>query len=474
LDGQYTEEDVQWIATLEREPVKEGSRAKVGLPLVKPTAKNLACILSKDKRFKGAIAYNSFSNQIVLKDSIPALVPGMFPMTVVDKVNGDNWTDSHDLNLLMFFQSKSKGETWYLPKIFKSTIIDAVFQAAKSNEFHPIRDYLRDLTWDGTPRLSNLFSNYLGSDDNAYTREVSEILLVSAVARAFEPGCKSDSIVIIEGPQGIGKSQFVAALSHNKKWGAEIQYHGGVASAKTVEAIAGKHIIELGELSGMKSGDQTELKNFLSTTTDRCRLPYERRAVDLPRQGIFIGTTNASEYLSDTTGNRRWLPVVARSIDIPALMLSRDQLWAEAVVKYDELRLRTPKDQSIYIGVRGLEAKSIMEEIHADKSEDSFTDATFERTQAWLKDKDKRIVSSPELWLAAMGMPADKYGKSAGHTVTAIMRNMPGWKPMGKQRVASGGFARLWCLNDGNYYQAVEYRWNGEATPSTTAARAGI
>lgn len=192
-----------------------------------------------------------------------------------------------------------------------------------------VRDYLDALVWDEKPRLDRWLIDYAGAEDTAYVRAVARAVLVAAVRRARLPGCKIDAMLILEGPQGIGKSVALRTLAVNEDWFTDNVPAG---SREVIEATAGKWIVELSEISGMGKGDVAALKAFLSAREDVGRPAYQREAVKVPRHFVIVGTTSATEYLQDSTGNRRFWPVRVERFDLERLRADRDQLWAEAAV----------------------------------------------------------------------------------------------------------------------------------------------
>lgn len=203
----------------------------------------------------------------------------------------------------------------------------AVEVVARDRIFHPVREYLDALTWDGTPRLEAWLLRYLGAEDNAYHRAVGPRWLISAVARIYLPGCKADCALILEGPQGIRKSSALMALA--APWFTDRL--SDLSSKDAAMETRGVWIIEIAELDTMGRAEVSTVKAFMSRTQDRFRPPYGKRLVDLPRQCVFAGSVNPEGgYLKDPTGGRRFWPVVCSTIDLEALQRDRDQLWAEA------------------------------------------------------------------------------------------------------------------------------------------------
>lgn len=212
------------------------------------------------------------------------------------------------------------------------TVEEALLISAKAKcGYHPVKDYLGALAEpDDTTVLDTWLTKYLGAADTATTREIGKRFLISAVARIYQPGCQADHMLVLEGSQGIGKSSAVRALAGD--W-----FKAGIGDLSNKDAslgLAGKWIIELDELTGFARKDWNSIKAFISKTVDNERKPYERVAVSLPRQCVFIGTTNDHEYLSDMTGARRFWCVACGAIDLDGLRTAKDGIWAAAVKAY--------------------------------------------------------------------------------------------------------------------------------------------
>lgn len=212
-------------------------------------------------------------------------------------------------------------------------IHDALIEIARKNAFHPIREYILGLEWDGVPRIDTWLKDYIGAvEPEPYLSDVSRKTLVAMIARVFNPGCKYDHVLILEGGQGIGKSTMIRHLASDP-WFSDTTMN--VADKDAVVNMRGTWCFELGELAPMRKAETELLKAFISRPTDKIRMPYGRRTEEFPRQCIFIGTTNADEYLKDETGNRRFWPVHVRQYDFEGLLKVRDQLFAEAKFVYD-------------------------------------------------------------------------------------------------------------------------------------------
>ena len=211
---------------------------------------------------------------------------------------------------------------------------DAVELVAHDCTYHPVLDYLSDCKWDGIKRLETIMPVYFGAQLSPYSREIGRILMISAVARIFNPAAKVDTMVVLEGKQGLLKSTAIKTLFY--PWFTdEIADLGSKGSAMQ---CAGVWCVEIAELDAMSKADVSKVKAFLSRTTDRFRPPYGRHVVERPRSCIFFGSTNARDYLKDATGARRFYPLavgVEAPIDVEGLRRDRDLLWAEAVEGYN-------------------------------------------------------------------------------------------------------------------------------------------
>jgi len=211
-----------------------------------------------------------------------------------------------------------------------SDLLPAVMRHAKENAFHPVRDYLRGLKWDGTERLNHWMVATLGAPNTPYTHAVGRKTLIAAVARAFKPGCKVDTVLVLEGPQGIRKSTAIATLFGEGMTAESVNLFD--QHNKMVMSMMGAWCVELAEFIAIAKRDQNTVKGMLSMKSDRVVLPYAKMASDHPRQCIFFGTINPGEsgYLTDATGNRRYWPVAVTKADCEKIADRRDQIWAEA------------------------------------------------------------------------------------------------------------------------------------------------
>lgn len=244
-----------------------------------------------------------------------------------DEVDGRTLTD--DVLINIYDEAHRAGL-----RVNRDFLLDRLKATALENRYHPVRRYFKSLEWDGKPRLDKWLINYLGAEDNPYVRAVGAIVLIAAVRRIRKPGTKFDTMLILEGIQGSGKSTALKTLAINEDWFTDcvsLKHDSKVL----IEQTGGKFIVEVPELSGMRHTEIEQIKANLSRTRDRARKAYDRLTAEVERQFIVIGTTNVDDsgcaaYLKDHTGNRRFWPVLTNEVDLRGLKRDRDQLWAEA------------------------------------------------------------------------------------------------------------------------------------------------
>lgn len=298
---------------------------------------------------------------------------------------------------------------------------DAVTQLCLEHTFHPIRQMLDALTWDGVPRVDDWLVRYMGAEDTPLNRAIGRIMLVAAVRRVREPGVKFDSIVILEGRQGTGKSTVLQILA-----GPGLHSDNEILTLDTkaqMEAMEGVWIYELSEMSGLNKSEVDRMKAFASRDVDRARMSYGRFSEARGRQTIFIGTTNEHKYLKDRTGNRRFLPVKTGMIDLEALRHDRDQLWAEAAKLEAE-------GESIVLPQE-------LWAVAAAEQEDRLEDDPWQEKLAMVRGRavgDEVRAYTAELLGALLEIPIERQHNGHGKRLTALMREL-GWEP-GKFKVA--------------------------------------
>ena len=277
-----------------------------------PVLANAIAAFRHAPEWGGVLAFNEFAlGTVALKTT---------PWGIVSK---GEWTDHEDRLAAEWLQRQG---------ILVSVDVagQAVQTAARDHAFHPVKAYLQGLKSDGVQRVDAWLSAYLGAADAEYARAVGSRWLISAVARIFRPGAKVDCCLILEGPQGIRKSTALHTLA-GEYFTDELADLGSKDAAMQTRGV---WIIELSELDSLSNSDVARIKAFMSRTTDRFRPPYGMRLVESSRQCVFAGTVNHSTYLRDETGGRRFWPVTCGRIATVELSRDRDQLWAEANVRF--------------------------------------------------------------------------------------------------------------------------------------------
>ena len=395
------------------------------------TIENAVIILKNDPKLKGCLALNEMEHNIVTLRSLPWR-----------KVKGaSQWVDADDAAL-----------RYYLERVYgitgKDRIFDAVNVVAQEHSFHPVRDYLNGCAWDGVPRVETLLIDYLGAEDNPYTRTVTRKTLVAAVARVFRPGCKFDYMLTLRGRQGLGKSALIGKLGG--RWFSDtfITMQGKDA----YEQVQGVWIMEVGELAGMRKAEAETIKLYISKQVDRFRPAYGRRLQEFPRQCVFIGTTNEQQFLRDTTGNRRFW--VVDTPNEPRLDLWDDLtdatvrlIWAEAVELFKKgEKLYLPKDiekmarevQKAYEEENprtGLVAAYLDKLLPTDWEErDTYSRRAWLEADAQDGTEERTTVCTLEIWAEALGENPNRFDRYASMEVRNIMASLPEWRYQGNQR----------------------------------------
>ena len=310
-EKEFSGENGDWLKQLEYE-----KRSTV----VKNTLRNLLLILNNDEKLKG-IVFNQLSDGMEIKGEVPWEHPSRF------------WRDADDAQLISYVDLTYG--------TFSARNYDiAVTKVADDRSYHPIREFLASLPeWDKVPRVDTILVDFLGASDNAYVRAVTRKTLCGAIARVMNPGCKFDTMLVLNGPQGKGKSTLISKLCG--EWFNDSLLLNDTKDKTAAEKLQGYWILEIGELAGLKKTEIETLRGFLSRQNDIYRASFGRRATPHPRQCVFIGTTNAENgYLRDTAGNRRFWPVKTPGDAARASWEMTEeeirQIWAEALVRYKE------------------------------------------------------------------------------------------------------------------------------------------
>lgn len=366
-----------------------------------PHMHNVQLILGNDERWQGVIAFNSFSSKIMKRRTPP--------------YGGDagEWSDLDDVCVVSWLAEQ------YNLRVRSTAVVEAVAVVAAHNAWHPVREYLEGLEWDRQSRLDFWLHTAMGVEVTPYSLKVAARWMISAVARVMEPGCKADSVLILEGGQGEGKSTALSVLGG--PWFMDSPFSLGDKEA--YQTIRGKWIIELGELDSFNKAESTKAKQFFSAFVDTYRQSYGRRTVDVPRQCVFAGTTNQDEYLKDTTGNRRYWPVLCTSVDIPLLREIRDQLWAEALARYRA-------------GERWWVEKHEAEEFAEQQDARYMVDVWEYPIQDWLEQPERHdVVTGDQIFRDALGLDLGHWGRPEQMRVGHIMHRL-GWR---RKRLSTPG-----------------------------------
>jgi len=356
----------------------------------------------------GSLAYNEFTNKVMIIKAMPW-------HTGEPPQQGWDWTDNDEI-LCKGWLSRLE----VFGTDFNTSLIhEAVVNVAHTNPVHPVRDYLDSLKWDGVPRLDTWLIDYAGATDNIYHRAVAGKTLLGAVARIYEPGVKFDYVTVLEGDQGSGKSTLVEVLGG--AWYGDFALAPDKA-ADTVAAMKGHWIIEASEMEFATRTEANAMKAFLTRKVDTVRFSYDRHTGSTPRKSIFIGTINPEadgQYLKDQTGNRRFLPVRTRAIDIPGLRKVRDQLFAEAKFRYEA-------NETLYF-----DSKLVREAAVVEQQARQVGDPWIERLGPWLESDDTGkpvdLITSIEIFTRCLG--GSDYGLTRRDTVriSNCMKSL-GWE----------------------------------------------
>lgn len=386
---------------------------RTGSGQIRKTFANCLAALRLHPDWVDSLCYDAFATTIILTKAPPWETQSDPPQPY----RARPWTDYDNLRLTEWMQRLGI-------EIGKAIVADAVFTVAKEKEYHPVRDYLQALKWDGTARLDGWLPSYLRTPDRPYERMVGPKWLISAVARTMQPGCKADCVLILMGTQGQRKSTVLETLIGKMWFTDEI---GALAGNKDTQiAMAGKLLVEFSDLEGFHGRTADELKAFLSRTTDRYRAPFARYAEDHPRQVIFAGTTNQQTPLRDFTGNRRFWPVKTGDADVEGIKRDRDQIWAEAVERY-----RTGTKWWLESKAEAALADNVANEA---QEQDPWTDSI---VMALVGGQEVRVS---ELLEETLKIPMQQINRGHQIRVSAILTTI-GWERVQKRN----GQERYWC-----------------------------
>ncbi|MCU7904460.1 MAG: virulence-associated E family protein [Candidatus Thiodiazotropha sp. (ex Epidulcina cf. delphinae)] len=363
--------------------------------MIKPHLANLETILLNDPRWDGVLAYCDFSYRLTMQKAPP-----------MQATEGE-WTDADAARLRAWFHRCYK-----MPPPPRSEIVDAILIASQRHRFHPVRDYLQKLRWDGVSRLNVWLKEVFdASEHTRYLAAIGGKFLIGAVARVMQPGCKMDTVLILEGEQGKGKSTAVSILFGD--WFSDAPLPIGEKDAYQV--IQGVWGAELAELDNFNKAETTAAKAFFSQRRDRYRPSYGHNAQDFLRQTVFIGTTNQDEYLKDYSGNRRYWPVQCRKVDVSWLRVNRDQLWAEALSLYQSGEYWWVSDETERVLIGDLQD----DRLQRDPWEDKLLE--------FLSCNTGQYYSSYQLLTEAIGMDAPYIQRAHMNRIAPIMKAV-GWR----------------------------------------------
>jgi len=368
---------------------------------VKRCLANTMHTLSMHPDWAGVLAFDAFGLAVVTRKR-----PPMRSQDEPAEYSVGDWSDEDTARTVAWFATAVGFEP------AAAHVDQAVGAVARKTTVHPVRDYLSSLTWDSAERLSAFAATYLGAYPSPYSAAVGRRWMIAAVARVFDPGCKVDSLLGLEGQQGIGKSSALRLLA-GPAWFADTGIT--IGDKDSYQSLRRKWIYEFAELSSIRGRDVERVKNFVSSQCDTYRASYGRRTQDHPRQVVFAGSTNEDQYLNDPTGARRFWPLKCGVVDLAALKRDRDQLWAEACAAYragEPWHLDTP------------DLRALAQAEAAEREErDDWIDVVGRWLDAPARELAKGITTAEVLQLA-IGMPAERITpastKRIGHVLRAL------------------------------------------------------
>ena len=385
-----------------------------GRPL--STVENFLRVIENDPKFKG------------LKFNLLTYSPEQ-------ERNGktERWTDADDAETRRYIEKEYKFHS-------VQKCDDALRIVFAQNQYHPVRDIVNGLKWDGTSRIYDFLHTWSKCDDTAYTREVSRLIFAGGIHRLYNPGCKFDDMPVLIGTrQGEGKSTLVRWLALEDGYFAEVNEFEG---QRGIEAVEGAWICEVSELLAMtRTKEQEAVKSYLTRLNDRYRMPFDKRVTDHPRQCVFIGTTNKEQFLTDKTGNRRFYPVKVYQNGYDLFDHEAEikqyirQCWAEAKALYDRDEIQPFADRKLIADIRQMQDEA---------TEDDYRVGL---VASYLEDKRETCVL--DLWKNALGNEFLKPLKKESQELGVIMQSMEGWKKQDNpKRFYALGLQRWWARED--------------------------
>ncbi len=386
---------------------------------IQQTIENICEVLRNDPALKNHIRYNTLSYSPFIFDGVPW----------DPHIQYREWSNSDDSNLKCYIEGK-----YGLKNLGK--IMEAFTVVSNENRFNPVTDYLESLEWDQKPHIENLLPDFLGVEKSPYSATCMKLFMLGAINRAYRPGCKFDYMPVLVGEQGVGKSTFFKLLAGKDEWYND--NFNTIDGDKAAEKLRGMWIVELAELLAVKRAQQVEsIKAFITSTVDTYRPPYERITEQRPRVCVFAGTTNSSHFLTDRTGNRRYLPLMVNRQAIKRSMFERpdevtaefQQAWAEAlyIFRTEDPRLVLPAD---------LQAEAMR--LQGDYVEE---DVRIGIIQDWLDSTENRYVCTAMIYKEALGNDFTKPDRRTSNELHDIMQySITGWR---RVRNEHGGRKKL-------------------------------
>ena len=390
---------------------------------IKNSIKNCLTVLQSDPVLSGAIRYNIMTERV-------DIVKSLWWKKTSRALN------ETDINYLLLYMEEKYSLT------VETKIEKAISIVADKNQYHPVRDYLNRLEWDGTERIRYVLHRFLGSDINEYTYEAMRLFLLGAISRAYKPGCKFDTMLCLTGGQGAGKSTFFQFLAVKDEWFSDDLKK--MDDENVFRKIQGHWIIEMSEMIATANAKSIEeIKSFLSRRKETYKVPYEKQASDRLRQCVFGGTSNTLDFLPlDRSGNRRFLPVMVYPDKAEVHILENveesrqyiDQLWAEAMVLYRSGKIRLTLSKEVEQYLKELQKEFMPEDTKAGL------------IQAYLENFTGKQVCSKQLYKEALNHPFDEPKQWEIREINEIMNNsVKGWKQFSNPRYFSSyGRQRGW------------------------------
>lgn len=443
LPDQEVERIVQSVATLPRNEFKTYYDSGIAHdPVLKRTSKgvviqnipNAAESIEFDRNLFGRIQYNELSNSIYVYGTLP------WDIDFNNSKSKREWKNVDDSNLIAYLQ-----DTYGIMN--EKAIMHGLSIVANKNRYNPVKDFLQTCKsiYDGGSYVRKLLPKYLGVEDNAYSYEVMKTFMLGAVTRVYNPGCKFDYMPIIVGEQGSGKSMFLRFLSGSDVWFTD--NFNTMDGDKASEKLRGMWILEVAELSAMKRTKDVEtLKAFITSSYDNYRSPYSRRSEVRPRMCVFAGTTNDENFLTDTTGNRRFLPLVASRRRQQCMVLdAKDEArhdifnaWGEIMTEYETITAAGKMPELVL-------SKAAQQ--HAEEMQSLFLeeDVRLPIITEWLeKHYEITRVCVPMLFCDVLGGDIKDLTRKTTNELHSIMKNVANWEAVGKRRCGDYGVIRCY------------------------------